>query len=250
MGTAGSTGLVLQTVVMPLILADGPSRLVLEGGTHNIFAPPFDFIAKSFLPIIQRMGGKVEARLVRHGFYPLGGGRVEIDIVPGKLTPIDCIDRGALKRVSAEALVAGLPFDIAERELNTARKFLPDWPEEAFAVRQLPADRGPGNALMLEAEYEQVTEIVTGFGKLGVSAESLAKTAAQRMAGYLTSHAFAGPYLADQLLLPFALAGGGTFTTVKPSQHAHTAADVIGLFLDQRWTFTQQEDGAHLVHRA
>jgi len=249
-GTAGSTGLVLQTVVMPLVLAGASSRLVLEGGTHNMLAPPFDFIAKSFLPIVNRMGAKIEARLVRHGFYPCGGGRIEVDITPAKLSPVDCVERGALKRVSAEALFAGLPFDIAERELNTARKFLPDWAEDAFAVRQLPADRGPGNALMLEAEYENVTEIVTGFGKLGVSAESLAKTAAQRMAGYLASHAFAGPYLADQLLLPFALAGGGSFTTVKPSQHARTAADVIGLFLDQSWTFTQQEDGAHLVHRA
>ena len=248
-GTAGSTGLVLQTVVMPLVLADRPSRLVLEGGTHNMLAPPFDFIARSFLPIVKEMGAKIEARLERHGFYPCGGGRIEVDITPAKLTPIDCIERGALKRVSAEALFAGLPFDIAEREIKTARKFLPDWPADAFAVRQLPAERGPGNALLLEADYENVTEIVTGFGKLGVSAESLAKTAAQRMAGYMESRAFAGPYLGDQLLLPFALAGGGAFTTVKPSQHARTAADVIGLFLDQSWTFTQQEDGAHLVHR-
>jgi RNA 3'-terminal phosphate cyclase (ATP) len=248
-GTAGSTGLVLQTVMMPLILADAPSRLVLEGGTHNLLAPPFDFIAKSFLPIVRRMGGKVEARLVQHGFYPRGGGRIEVDITPAKLTPIDCIERGALKRVSAEALFAGLPFDIAEREIKTARKFLPDWPEEVFGVRQLPADRGPGNALLLEAEYENVTEVVTGFGRLGVSAESLAKTAAHRMAGYLESSAFAGPYLADQLLLPFALAGGGSFTTVKPSQHARTAADVIELFLEQRWTFEQQPDGTHLVRR-
>jgi RNA 3'-terminal phosphate cyclase (ATP) len=248
-GTAGSTGLVLQTVLMPLLLADRPSRLVLEGGTHNMLAPPFDFIAKSFLPIVQRMGGRIEARLVRHGFYPLGGGRIEVDITPGTLMPIDCVERGALRRVSAEALFAGLPFDIAEREIAIARKLLPEWPDDAFAVRQLPADRGPGNALMLEAAYDHVTEIVTGFGKLGVSAESLAKTAAQRMAGYLASPAFAGPYLADQLMLPFALAGGGRFTTVKPSQHARTAADVIARFLEQRWTFTQLEDGAHLVQR-
>jgi RNA 3'-terminal phosphate cyclase (ATP) len=77
-GTAGSTGLVLQTVLMPLLLADGPSRLVLEGGTHNMLAPPFEFIQRSFLPIVRRMGGQVEARLVRHGFYPRGGGRIEV----------------------------------------------------------------------------------------------------------------------------------------------------------------------------
>jgi RNA 3'-terminal phosphate cyclase (ATP) len=246
-GTAGSTSLVLQTVLMPLLAADAPSRLVLEGGTHNMAAPPFEFIERCFLPIVNRMGPRVEARLIRHGFFPLGGGRVEIDIVPAKLMPIDCIARGTLQRVSANAMFAGLPFDIAEREIKTARKLLPDWPEEAFAVRQLPAERGPGNALMLEAEYAHGTEIVTGFGKLGVSAESLAKTAAHRMAGYLESEAFAGPYLADQLILPFALAGEGSFTSVKPSQHAHTASDVITLFTGKRPRFAQLPNGAYLV---
>ena len=245
-GTAGSTGLVLQTILMPLLLADGPSRLVLEGGTHNMMAPPFDFIERVFLPILNRMGPRVEARLVRHGFYPRGGGRIEVDIAPAPLTPIECVERGGLRRVSATALIAGLPFDIADRELKTARKLL-DWPEEAFAVRRLPEEAGPGNALLLEAEFEEAAEIVTGFGRLGLSAESLAKTAAHRMAGYLASSAFAGPYLADQLLLPFAFAGGGAFTTVKPSQHARTAADIIALFTGRRFTFEQQEDGAHRV---
>jgi RNA 3'-terminal phosphate cyclase (ATP) len=237
---------VLQTILMPLLGADGPSRLVLDGGTHNMMAPPFDFIARVFLPLLNRMGPRVEARLIRHGFFPRGGGRIEIDIDPAPLAPIDCLDRGALRSVAATALFAGLPFDIAEREIATARKLL-EWPEETFAVRQLPEELGPGNALLLEADFDHATEIVTGFGKLGVSAESLAKTAAHRMAGFLESTAFAGPYLADQLLLPFALAGGGAFTTVKPSQHARTAADIVALFTGLRFTFAQQPDGTHLV---
>lgn len=249
-GTAGSTGLVLQTVLMPLLLADGPSRLVLEGGTHNMMAPPFEFLERAFLPIVNRMGPQVSARLVRHGFFPRGAGRIEVEIAPAPLAPIDCTERGALRSVSATALFAALPGNIAERELRTARALLPDWPEDAFAMRQLPQEQGPGNALLLEAVFEHAAEIVTGFGKLGVSAESLAKTAAHRMAGFLASRAFAGPYLADQLLLPFALAGGGSFTTVKPSQHARTAADVIARFTGQRWVFEQQPDGCHLVRLA
>jgi RNA 3'-terminal phosphate cyclase (ATP) len=245
-GTAGSTGLVLQTVLVPLLLADGPSRLVLEGGTHNMAAPPFEFIERVFLPVLNRMGPAVAARLVRHGFFPRGGGRIEVEIAPAPLTPVDCLERGALEDVAATALIAGLPFDIAERELKTARKYL-DWPDAAFAVRQLPDSAGPGNTLMLEARFAHGTEIVTGFGRLGTSGESLAKTAAQRMAGFLASRAFAGPHLADQLLLPMALAGGGAFTTVKPSQHAHTAADIIALFTGRRFGFRQQDDGTHLV---
>jgi len=246
-GTAGSTGLVLQTVLMPLVLADGPSTLVREGGTHNMMAPPFEFIERVFLPVLNRMGPTATARLVRHGFFPKGGGRIEVEITPAPLRKIDCMERGPLEACSATALIAALPFEIAERELRMARKLLPDWPEEAFAVRQLPEQVGPGNALLLEARFANVTEIVTGFGKLGVSSEALAKTAAQRMAGYLASRAFAGPYLADQLILPFALAGGGSFTTVKPSQHARTAADIVALFTGRRFGFAQQADGTHLV---
>lgn len=245
-GTAGSTGLVLQTVLMPLVLADGPSRLVLEGGTHNILAPPFEFIANSFLPVIERMGPRVSARLVRHGFFPRGGGRIEVEIVPAKLRPIDCLDRGAPRGQAASAVYAALPDDVAARMIAKARKLLADWPEAAFAVRELPAEQGPGTILLLEAAFEHVTEVVSGFGKLGLSAESLAKTAANRMAGYLASEAFAGPYLADQLL-PFALVGGGSFTTVKPSQHSLTACDIIERFLGARPAFRQQPNGTHLL---
>jgi RNA 3'-terminal phosphate cyclase (ATP) len=245
-GTAGSTGLVLQTILMPLAMADAPSRLVLEGGTHNMAAPPFDFIAKSFLPIINRMGPTVTAKLVRPGFYPRGGGRIEVDIVPAPLRAIECTERGALVGPSALAMFAALPPGVADREIATARALL-DWPDEVFAVRELPESQGPGNIVLLEAAFEHVTEVVSGFGKLGVSAERVAQTAVGRMAGYLASDAFAGPYLADQLLLPFALAGDGAFTTVKPSQHSLTAAAVIERFLARRCTFTQLPSGTHMV---
>jgi RNA 3'-terminal phosphate cyclase (ATP) len=245
-GTAGSTSLVLQTILCPLMLGDGPSRLVLEGGTHNIHAPPFDFLERVFLPIVNRMGPNVSARLVRHGFYPAGGGRIEVDIVPAAaLAPLDLVERGAPVSVEARALVAALPGEIAVRELAAVEKVL-GWPDESRRIVQLPDGCGPGNILMLEAVFEHACELVSGFGKLGVPAQVLADKAAKRMAGYLGSEAFAGPYLADQLLLPFALAGGGSFTTVRPSLHSRTAAEVIARFLDVRIAFEERETD-HLV---
>lgn len=246
-GTAGSTGLVLQTVLLPLAMAGAPSRLVLEGGTHNMLAPPFDFIERTFLPVLAQMGVKATARLVRHGFYPRGGGRIEVDIEPGPLQPMDCIERGALAAVEARVLFTGLPFAIAERMLDRARKTLVAWPEDTCSVRQLPVEEGPGIIMILEARYERVTEVVSGFGKLGVSGEQIARTAAARMEGYLASTAFAGPYLADQLILPLALAGGGSFTTVKPSQHLLTAIEVARRFTGRAFALEQNGAGAHLV---
>jgi len=246
-GTAGSTGLVLQTVLLPLALADGPSRLVLEGGTHAAMAPPFEFIARAFLPLIARMGPQVSARLSRHGFYPRGGGRIEIEIAPAPLRRIECLDRGAPTGHAGQALVASLPGEIAARLIKAVRKELPDWDEQAFTVRELPADQGPGAVVLLDAAFEQVTEVVAGFGKLGVTAEKLGHTAGKRMAGYLASNAFAGPYLQDQLLLPFGLAGGGAFTSVKLSEHTRTAAEIIQRFTGRQVHFDATGTGAHLV---
>ncbi|AXK41329.1 RNA 3'-terminal phosphate cyclase [Erythrobacter aureus] len=246
-GTAGSTGLVLQTVLVPLMLADAPSKLVIEGGTHAMAAPPFEFLQKTLLPVLERMGPQISITLERHGFYPRGGGRIVVDIDPAPMRPIECVTRGEFKTGKVEALVAGIPFDIADRELKAARKVLADWPDEAFAPVQLPAENGPGNALLMVAEFEHVTEVMSGFGKLGVPAERLAKTAAKRMAGYLASQAFAGPYLQDQLLLPFAMAGRGAFTTVKLSEHTRTAMNLIERFSGRGFRFAETADGAHLA---
>jgi RNA 3'-terminal phosphate cyclase (ATP) len=246
-GTAGSTSLVLQTILPVLMLAGTPSKLRLEGGTHNMLAPPFEFIDRCFLPIVNRMGPRVSAKLIRHGFYPAGGGCVEVEIEPAaSLAQIELIERGALLGADGEAVVAGLPGDIAAREIEAVRKVL-DWDEDRLRIRQLPDEVGPGNIVMLAARFEHVTEVTSGFGKLGVPAQAVGEHAARRMAGYLDSTAAVGPYLADQLLLPMALAGGGCFTSVKPSQHARTAADIIARFLPIQVRFDEREAGRHLV---
>jgi RNA 3'-terminal phosphate cyclase (ATP) len=96
-GTAGSTTLVLQTVLPALLLAEGESNLILEGGTHNPFAPPLDFLTKSYLPLLNRMGPKVsvDRMSVRPGFYPAGGGRFAVRIQPARqLGRLEIMERG------------------------------------------------------------------------------------------------------------------------------------------------------------
>jgi RNA 3'-terminal phosphate cyclase (ATP) len=240
-GTAGSTALVLQTVLVPLALADAPSRLVIEGGTHAAMAPSFEFVARCFLPVFNRMGPRVTASIKRHGFFPRGGGRIEVEIEPSPLRRIECTDRGAPVSRSGTIAYASIQPEIPWRIKKAAMKALPDWPEDALAIRELPADQGPGIAVMLEAGYEHVTEVVSGFGKLGLSAERIGRNVGKRMAGYEASGAFAGPYLQDQLILPFAVAGGGVFSTVKISDHTRTAAGIARRFTGMDVSF---EEGA------
>ena len=231
-GTAGSATLVLQTVLPALMAADEPSHLVLEGGTHNPFAPPFDFIDRVFLPIINRLGPKVTAGLERPGFYPAGGGRFTVKIEPASSwTPIDLVEMGEITTRAARALVSRLPRKIAERELAVAEKEL-GWPREFSRIEEVERTLGPGNALFLEIGTDKTAEIVTGFGMKGVSAEVVAKKAAREMKEFLAAGVPVGIHLADQLLIPLALAGGGRFRTLALSRHAQTNIEVLKKFLD------------------
>jgi RNA 3'-terminal phosphate cyclase (ATP) len=165
-GTAGSTGLVIQTVLPALVTASGPSTLTLEGGTHNPAAPPFDFLARAFLPLVQRMGPRVAAVLDCPGFYPAGGGRCVVRITPSaRLEPLTLLERGAIKQRRARALVAHLPRQIADRELAVVRSRL-GWNEDELEAVVVDGDTpGPGNVLLLEVESEHLTEIFCGFGE-------------------------------------------------------------------------------------
>ena len=225
-GTAGSTNLVFQTLLPALLTAATPSRLILEGGTHNPLAPTFEFIQQAFLPLINRMGPRVEARLERYGFYPAGGGRWNADIQPcQRLQPLRLGERGAVLERQAQALLARLPDHIAQRELQMVAALLA-W-KPAFLQAVAVSSSGPGNCLNLIVRSEQVTEVFTGFGQRGVRAEQVAVEAAEQVRRYLAAGVPVGEHLADQLLLPLALAGGGEFLTLHPSRHTLTNQAVI-----------------------
>jgi RNA 3'-terminal phosphate cyclase (ATP) len=114
-GTAGSATLVLQTVFPALALAKGPSTVTVEGGTHNPMAPPFDFLARAFLPLIERMGPRCQAVLERPGFYPAGGGRFRVSVEPAPaFARLDLRERGEIRGRRATAVVALLARSIAD----------------------------------------------------------------------------------------------------------------------------------------
>ena len=240
-GSAGSATLVFQTVLWPLVQAPGRSRLVFEGGTHNPMAPPFDFIARVFLPRMRELGLVIEAKLVQAGFYPAGGGRFEVEIEGGRVpAAFEWLDRGKILRQEARAKVANLPPRIAKRELSTVRGRLM-WSREQCRVEALEG-RGPGNALCLYVECEGGRELVTGFGDKGLKAETVAERACDELRGWLDAEVAVGEHLADQLLIPMALqavheGGGSAFTTTEPSLHARTNAEIIARFLPVRFEF-------------
>ncbi|MFO7562652.1 MAG: RNA 3'-terminal phosphate cyclase [Enhygromyxa sp.] len=243
-GTAGSATLVLQTVLWPLVVTPGRSRLVLEGGTHNPMAPPFEFLDRAFLPLLRRLELVVEAKLEQAGFYPAGGGRVVVEIEGGRIPTSLCLDeRGELVAREALAMVANLPRSIAVRELGVVKREL-GWSREECRVLELQG-RGPGNALCLMVQTEALTEVVTGIGEKGVLAEDVAAAAVAELRRWLDSGAPVDEHLGDQLLIPMALTAAHAregdeaprYVGPTPSLHTTTNAEIIGRFLPVEFEF-------------
>jgi RNA 3'-terminal phosphate cyclase (ATP) len=248
-GTAGSCTLVLQTVLPALLTASAPSTIRITGGTHNPAAPPFDFLARAFVPLLARMGVSVSLSLERHGFFPRGGGLVVAHVLPAaRLEPFDLLERGERSAGYAEAYFAAIPLHVAERELAVVARRL-KWQPEQLKIRGLPSEMGPGNVLSITLEHEHVTEVFTGFGERGRSAESVAEHTVKETCNYIAQSAPVGPHLADQLLLPMALGGIGSFATCEPTPHFTSNCDVIAAFTGKR-IVARREGAMHVVTSA
>jgi len=247
-GTAGSAPLVLQTVLPALLHATGPSMVTIVGGTYNPKAPPFDFIARVFAPLLLRLGAKVQVRMDRPGFYPAGGGQLVAEITPcPRLARLTLRERGAVTSRQATAVVARLPEHVAARELAAVREQLGFSPS-CLHTRVITRSASPGNALLIEIESEQVTELFSCVGERGVPAEEVARRAATEASLYLQAGVPVGEHLADQLLLPLALGQGGEYRTVEPSLHTLTQVDLIRHFLPAvEIHITQESALAYLV---
>lgn len=246
-GTAGSATLVLQTVLPPLMIASGPSMVRLQGGTHNVHAPPFEFLERTFLPLVSRTGPQILIELRRYGFYPPGGGSFDVFIEPAaKARALDLLNRGKIVKQRARALVVNLPASMAERELAVVKDKMGLSDEQLHAeISDNAISRG--TAVMIEIESEHVTEVFTRIGERGVRAEVIAAEVADEALDYLKTEAVVGEHLADQLLIPLALGAGGSFATGPLSLHTTTNIEVIKKFLDVEIAARERTNGVWVV---
>jgi RNA 3'-terminal phosphate cyclase (ATP) len=248
-GTAGSSTLVLQTVVPALLYAPGQSVVHVSGGTHNSKAPPAEFLQRAYGRALADMGAQVEFQLERAGFYPAGGGTVRATVQPLQgWRNLSLEARGARREAYAESLVAAVPAGVASRELDCVAKAM-GWTEDQLRFQPLPNDWGPGNALLITLDHEHVTEVFVAFGEKARRAEEVARDAVAQARRYIASGAAVSEHLADQLLVPMALAGGGNFTVDAVSQHSRTNADVVARFLPVDITFIPGEAASTCIVR-
>lgn len=232
-GTAGSTSLVLQTLLSPLSFARSPSTLSVVGGTHVPWSPSFDFLAQHWLPYMRLIGFDIQLELRAAGFYPRGGGRVDAMVSPIKaLAPLQLTKRGMLKRIRGISAVANLPASIAERQRAQALKRISTLSNDLeIEIRELPSP-SRGAFLLLLAEFEHSQCCFCGLGARGKRAERVADEAVDELMDFLATDGGIDPYLADQILLPLALAAGvSEIRTSRVTQHLVTNAAIVKMFL-------------------
>ncbi len=241
-GSAGSTILLAQTVLPVLLFADAPSTITIEGGTYNDKAPAYDFFELTFLPCLRKMGVEADVEMKRVGFYPAGGGRIELNVKPVRAwRRLSLLERGELQDALVTAIGSGLEQAILIDELQFFQTGLKDMMEFWPDIGQVES-AGPGNILLAELHYENLTEVFSVCGNFGVSRQSVAKRTAGYVKQYLSRQWVVGQFLADQLMLPMALGAGGDYLTGRPTLHAETNRAVIKRFLDVDVNFRKEDN--------
>jgi RNA 3'-terminal phosphate cyclase (ATP) len=232
-GTAGAVTLVLQTVVGPLATAAGPSRLEVAGGTHVPASPSFHFLSRHWLALVARLGLHAHATLSKAGFYPKGGGEVRTEVEPwARPGALRLEDRGALLELRGISAAGRLRGEVAERQRDAAAHLL--WESRRLEVGWETLDLvsgSPGSFVMLEAVFERGRGAVSALGERGMKAETVGAHAARDLLRFLEGEGAVDPHVADQLVLPLALSGGGGLvTTTKVTSHLTTVVNVLSLF--------------------
>ena len=243
-GEGGGGGLGFQPGFLPLALAPGESHLTLRGGTHVPWAPSVDYLQEVFLPTVASMGLEAEVDLVAWGFYPAGGGEVRVRIRgrSGSLSPIALTDRGAVRRVWGRGVVSNLPAHIPQRMVDRARNLLARAGLRADLQPLVVRGAGPGAGIFLFVQYEHARAGFTAYGRKGLPADQVAEAACRDLLAHHETGAPVDPYLADQLLLPMALATGvSRIVTSAITRHLLTNLAVLQAFLPIRATVEGSE---------
>lgn len=238
-GTAGSTSLLLQAILLPLVFAKDTSSLSLKGGTHVPFSPSFHYLSEVFIPMISMLGIKVKANIESYGFYPKGGGKINIEITPAGLDSIrgvNLLERGRIKRLKGLSGVGNLPLSIAERQREAALKMIETQGLDAEIETLSVSTPGQGTFIFLKLETDNCLAGFSSLGERGKRAESVGEEVSKNLLDYYSTPACLDPHMADQIVLYLAVAKSeSSFTTSMISNHLLTNLWIIEKFLGTQY---------------
>ncbi len=234
--TAGATGLVLQTIFLPLSMAQKPSRVTISGGTHVNWSPCYHYLAWQWLPYMRKLGFEGDLTLEQAGYFPRGGGRIVASVRPAEAwLPLLVRERGPLRQIRGLSAASNLPGHISKRQRDRVVGRLGSrYPLNDIRLKNLPS-HGKGTMMLLLAEFANSQVCYFSLGARGKRAERVADEAVDAVQDFLDTEGVIDEYLADQLLLPLALASGVSEIRIpKITAHLRTNAEIIRAFLPAR----------------
>lgn len=244
--TAGSITLLLQSLLPACILSGGRCKINAKGGTDVRWSMPFDYTANVLIPHLRRYAD-FEVSLLKRGYYPKGGGEVEIKIKPrfsmetkGLGPKISLLDKGDLqviKGVSHSSLDLE-KAEVAERQAKTAAFFISKTNCPVQIKTEYVNSLSPGSGITLWAVYSKddtdfMNPIVLGadaLGERGKRSEDVGKEAAEKILEEISLDAPVDEWLADNLI-PYLAIFGGQMKVTKISEHTKTNIKICEMFL-------------------
>ena len=245
--TAGSAPLVIQTVLLPLMLSGGRSHVRVIGGTYNPFAPTIDYLQQIYMPALRGFGGAAEVACELAGYYPRGGGVVELVIDPAEgLVPARKEGSATPARVEATVVTSSLPGHVGERGAAAVRSRLMGRAPTVQVV-DMPA-MGVGAAVLIAAKGEGSLAGFVSLGERGKPMERVVEDGCNAFTAWADSGVGVDEHLADQLVLPACLAKGeSSWTTHRFTEHLRTVCEVVQQFIPVEIVLEQQADGSGRV---
>ncbi|MDT7892141.1 MAG: RNA 3'-terminal phosphate cyclase [Thermoproteota archaeon] len=239
-GTAGSVTLVLQALLPVLVFAQNDSYITIKGGTSVPKSPTINYFEDVLLFHLKKMGVNVKITLIRHGFYPKGGGVVNVEVKSiDELKPLNLEKFGEIKKLKLYAYSEGLPCHIVEREIDKSLSLISEKvAKEVIEIEKQcinPSSSNIGNFFFISALGSKDTVLgYDGIGQKGLPAEKVAeKPTLEMIQNIFVSNAAVDMFAGDQLLIWMALAKGvSIITTHKYTMHAYTTLHLLKQLLD------------------
>ena len=249
-GTAGSTSLLLQCIAPIASFADSPTEIIIKGGTAVRWSPPIRILSSVVWEAFREMGFTGSLAVRREGFYPRGGGVVDVSVEPVvELGSLKTEPVGGVPRVEGVSVCGRLPRHVAERQASSAKRVLEEAGIDSEIFTTVPegddAPFSPGSVLSLWAVSSPRMFIgASALGERGKPAERVGAEAANSLVDELRVEASVDQHTADNLILWCSLAGGeSSFTTSALTSHTRTAIEMARLFTGVEFTVDVESGG-------
>lgn len=243
-GTAGSITLVYQACILSSLKTTKPITIRLTGGTDVKWAPSWDYFTHVFLPLIQIMGIKTDAQLIKRGYYPKGGGEAVLTIHPvKKLQPLQLGGKQDFNEIKGIIHIANLPDHISKRMKHAAMKVAVKNNLQSSIQIDKTTSVSLGTGITLWSKSNSTVLGSTFLGEKGITSEKIGEDAANQLIKEIKIGSTIDTFAIDQILPYMVLTRDESVCKVRDlSNHTKTNMWLLKYFYDVEFETTKQQD--------